>query len=109
MEKIKNYLLGKEKQNKLIAHIFKRFLLQHNCYEAFRKEYNEGYRTRSFTHAHPDLKHCGFSLFLANVDSKADLIDCAFLWRETEQGDGFWFDLSSEWVSFCDLHYSLLS
>lgn len=107
MKKIKNHLLDKEKQNKLIAHIFKRFLLQHNCYEAFRKEYNEGYRTYLFTHDHPNLKYCNFSIFLENIKSKAALIDCAFLWQKTEQGDAFWFKMSSEWVDFCFNHYNL--
>lgn len=104
MKKIKEYLPNKRKKDKLLLHIFKRFLLQHHCYETFRKEYNEGYRTCPFSYNHPNLKHCSFSLFLANIYPKAALIYCAFLWGKTAQGDHFWFKLSSEWVSFCRNH-----
>ena len=84
--------------------IFKRFLKENGIYSAFfreakRNRFPESTLVRKFN---GDIN----ALLEHFKDNPREIIDRALHWRDTEQGAGFWDDISDKFRIFLDLYNS---
>lgn len=83
---------------------FIRFLKEHNAYSGFVKNFKNETETRNricwcseSKVIFPTAPNCSFKDYFDKCTRKENLLSYAFTWRNTEEGERFWYDLSDEW------------
>ena len=85
------------KYNKIILPFFIRFLKKEHLLERYMKNLNSdnGYNLRMWYYENSDVYYFLFKDIYVNKGY--NLLNRAFRWNETEEGQDFWRDLNYKW------------